>query len=310
LIASFVGYALQFPVRGMLSGSHKTTKYSSIIAVEGVLRVALPLVLVVVGLTNPVAFAFVVAVAAAMAVVPVLMSRDRSWLEHDHAAGRVFASRVARLVVAAFSIQLLLNSGTLLARGFGEGTDALLAGQILACLSIARIPVFGYQVLQILYLPRLAAEWKAKNAAGVRSILATALVAAALVGAAIVSVMGALGQWAIGLLFDAELVLAQEGIVVVSLGVSIFILALVASDGAIAIGKHTLVLTSWLVAVILAAIPALLISDTLLRVTAPLIVGSTAALVQLGIGVLRSYSLRFPRKHPAASNSSRAADHE
>lgn len=308
LIASFVGYALQFPVRGMLSGSHKTTSYSSIIAVEGVIRVALPLTLVLVGLTSVVAFALVVAIAAATAVVPVFLVRDRSWLAHNHAAGRIFASRVARLVVAAFSIQLLLNSGTLLARGFGEGVDALLAGQILACLSIARIPVFGYQVLQILYLPRLAAEWKTKNAAGVRSILAAALVAAALVGAAIISVMALLGQWAIGLLFDAGLVLSREGIVLVSLGVSIFILALVVSDGAIAIGNHTLVLRSWMLAVILAAIPALLVDDTLLRATTPLIVGSTAALVQLGIGVLRSYSLRFRPRNQAISGSSTAAD--
>lgn len=300
LVATFAAYAIQFPVRGMLSGSARTTGYSSVVAVEGILRVLLPLLLVVVGLTSTFAFSLVVAVAAAASVIPVLAGRDRTWLSHGHADRGVFISRVTRLIVAAFAIQFLLNSGTLLARLFVEGADAALAGQILACLSIARIPVFAYQVLQIFYLPLLARQWKANDGAAVRRILTVALLAAAAVGAAIVGGMSILGGWVTGLMFGADLVPSPLAIVLISLGVALFMVALVASDGAIAIGRHTLVVRSWIVAVAVAAVPAVMIPDTLLRVTAPLIVGALAAFVQLGAGILRAYAQRDKETAPSS----------
>jgi O-antigen/teichoic acid export membrane protein len=292
LIASFAAYAVQFPIRGMLSGAGRTTSYSSVIAVEGLLRVILPVAFALLGFTSPVLFAFVVAAAAALAVVPALLQRDRGWLNHARVPARTFASRAGRLIVAAFSIQLLLNSGTLLARGFADGDDAALAGQILACLSIARIPVFAYQVLQILYLPRLASQWKTGAFDAVRTTLLVAGSAAIAVGAAVVGGMVLLGGWVTALLFGPDLVLSTAGIALVSSGVAIFIVALVMSDGAVALGSHTLVVRSWVVALLCAVPVAVVADDLLLRVTLPFIVGSLAALAQLLIGIGRRYCAR------------------
>jgi hypothetical protein len=202
---------------------------------------------------------------------------------------------IGRLIVAAFSIQLLLNSGTLLARGFADGDDAALAGQILACLSIARIPVFAYQVLQILYLPRLASQWKTGAFDAVRTTLFVAGSAAIAVGAAVVGGMVLLGGWVTALLFGPDLVLSTAGIALVSSGVAIFIVALVMSDGAVALGSHTLVVRSWVVALLCAVPVAVVADDLLLRVTLPFIVGSLAALVQLLIGIGRRYRTRSHR---------------
>jgi O-antigen/teichoic acid export membrane protein len=289
LIASFVAYAIQFPVRGLLSGSQRTSTYSSVIATEGLLRIALPLGLVVLGITRPVAFAFVVAAAAALAIIPAFLSKDRSWLRHAPGAASVFASQAGRLIVAAFSIQLLLNSGILLAKAVGDNGDAALAGQILACLSIARIPVFGYQVLQILYLPRLAGDWKKRNLVGVKQTLFVALGAAATVGALVIVIMLAIGRWITSLLFGESLVLSVAGVLLVSVGVALFILALVASDGALATGSHSLVLRSWAVAVLCAVPVVVFVPDDLLRATVPLITGAAVAAAQLLWGLIRKY---------------------
>ncbi len=293
LIASFVAYALQFPLRGLLSGSGLTTSYSGVIATEGVLRVVLPLALALLGVTNPVVFAFVVAVAAAIAVVPALLGRDRSWLRHSLPSRAVYASQAGRLIVAALSIQLLLNSSTLLAKAVADGQDGALAGQILTCLSIARIPIFVYQVAQILYLPRLAAEWATGELPAVRRTLSIALAAAGVVGVLITGGMAVLGAWVTSLLFGADLVLSLQGTVLVSLGVSVFLVAVVASDGAIALRAHTLVLRSWVVAVICAVPVAVFVDDILLRVTGPFILGALVAFVQLITGVLRRYRHRL-----------------
>ncbi|MBM7473298.1 lipopolysaccharide biosynthesis protein [Subtercola frigoramans] len=288
LVLSFFGYAVQFPVRGMMSGSRRTTSYSAIIALEGALRVVLPAIILAAGIAGSFSFALVVPVAAAVSVLPAVLSRDRSWLAFDRIRTGLYAGRLARLIVAALSIQLILNSGTLIARFVGGESGAALTGQILVCITIARIPVFGYQVLQILYLPRLAREWQLHQLSAARRTVLVAVGVSVAAGVAIVVGMVLLGPWVIGLLFGADRVLSEGGIALVSLGVAVFLIALIMSDGTLAMGRHTVVIRSWVIAAAAAVAPVLVIADPLLRVTSPLIVGSSVALIQLGASMVQA----------------------
>lgn len=281
LVISFAGYALQFPVRGFLSGAGRTSSYSVVVALEGLLRIALPAMLVMVGLEGSFWFACVIGVAAGLSTVPRLIARDRSWLARPSPPPKLFLARFGRLIVAALSIQILLNSGVLVAKALSGPGDEVLAAQILTCISIARIPIFGYQVLQILYLPRVSAQWKDGRIAQARTTVLIAVGAASGIGLVIVLGMLFLGPWVTAILFGPNLVLSSSGIVLVSVGVAVFLVALVASDGALAIGLHSLVLRTWLVALFPATMSVLVISSSVARSTVPLIVGSSVALIQL-----------------------------
>jgi O-antigen/teichoic acid export membrane protein len=215
LIISFAGYAVQFPVRGFLSGSGRTSSYSAVVALEGLLRILLPAMLVLVGLTGSFWFAGVIGVAAGLSVVPRLLGRDRLWLARDRPGFGLFLSRFGRLIVAALSIQFLLNSGVLVAKALSGPGDEVLAAQILTSISIARIPIFGYQVLQILYIPRLSREWKGGRFRDARATVLFAVGAAAAIGVVIVVGMLFLGPWVTALLFGPKLVLSTTGILLV-----------------------------------------------------------------------------------------------
>ncbi|TFB66986.1 hypothetical protein [Cryobacterium sp. Hz9] len=294
LLVSFAGYAVQFPIRGFLSGAGRTTSYSLLVALEGLMRITLPVVLVVAGVTGSVGFAYVVGAAASVSAVPFLFGRDRRWLAREQPPFGLFIGRLGRLIVAAVSIQLLLNSGVLVAKALGEGADAVLAAQILTCISIARIPIFGYQVLQILYLPRLAAQWKNGQIAAARVTIGFAIRASVVVAIVIVVGMLTLGALATALLFGADLVLHQDGVLFVSVGVAVFLIALVASDGALAVGLHTVVLRSWMLALVFgaaaAATAALVAAGTLVTSTLPLVAGSIVALLSLAHGLKCRFS--------------------
>jgi O-antigen/teichoic acid export membrane protein len=287
LLVSFAGYAIQFPIRGFLSGAGRTTSYSLLVALEGLLRITLPVVLVFVG-------AYVVGAAASVSAVPFLFGRDRKWLARKKPPLGLFVGRLGRLIVAAVSIQLLLNSGVLVAKALGEGADSVLAAQILTCISVARIPIFGYQVLQILYLPRLAAQWKNGQIVAARVTIRLAVRASVAIAIVIVVAMLTLGNWATALLFGSDLVLSQHGVLFVSVGVAVFLIALVASDGALAVGLHTVVLRSWMLALVFgvgaAATAAVVAAGTLLTSTLPLMVGSTVALLSLAYGLKYRFS--------------------
>ncbi|PPF82460.1 hypothetical protein C5B96_09180 [Subtercola sp. Z020] len=287
LIASFIAYAVQFPARGLLSGSHLTTRYSAIIALEGVLRVGLPVLIVALGLAGAVSFAFVVPVATLVSVLPAFVGRRESWRGIDRLPVGRFLGQLARLIGAALSIQLILNSGPLIAKVVG-GEDAIaLTGEILVCLSIARIPVFAYQVMQILYLPRVASAWRAGDTRAAGRTVVTAVGIACAGALVLVLGMLVLGPFVLNLFFAGK-VLSSFGILLVSAGVGLFLIALVVSDGSVALGRHTLVIRSWVIGAVAAVVPVLLLDDPLLRVTGPLIVGSFVAAVQLGIGLART----------------------
>jgi O-antigen/teichoic acid export membrane protein len=280
LFVALAGYLLQFPVRGLLSGSRRPAAYASIVGLEGVLRIVLPALVILLGFASAPVFAIAVGVAAAGSAAPVLLQRNRGWLDGPDVALAGYASRVGRLIVAACSIQLLLNSGVLLARTVGS-SDAVLAGQILTCISIARIPVFIYQALQVLYLPRVASAWRHKGTASAARLVALAVAAATVVGLVTFFGMWLLGPWLISVLFSPDLVLSTPLLLIVTGGVCVFIVALVLSDGVLATGGHTAVVRSWLIGVVAAVAVALAVQEPALRATLPLVFGATIAGGQL-----------------------------
>lgn len=288
---AFLGYLVQFPTRGLLSGARRTGSYAATIATEGVLRVVLPAIVALTGTAEPAVYALTVGIAAALSVVPALATRDRGWLASPDARLSLFASRSARLIVAALTIQLLLNSGVLIARSF-DAADPALAGQILTCLSIARIPVFAYQAAQVLYMPRVAAAWKAGELAAARRLVA--LAALIVVGVGVVAVVGMalLGPWVIGLFFSPDLVLPTGPLVVLTAGVSLFLLAQVLSDATLASGGHSILLAGWLVGLATAVVTLAVVPDPVFRAILPLGVGSLVSCAVFAVALARRLSVQ------------------
>lgn len=295
-ILSLVAYAIHFPIRGILSGFRMTGSYSGVVALEGLLRIAGPVVVLLAGAATPTAFALAVVAATALSVLPIATLRRKrasplpaSPQANDSPTNDTpppFVRRAMRLVGATLSIQLLLNSAVLIARGAAP-EDSLLAGQLLACLSIARIPIFAYQVLQVLYLPRVAAHYFAGRVSEARRVILIALGLVSVAAIAVVALMTFAGGWVIGLLFGNGLVLDLEARFLVSAGVAIYMIAVVTSDTAIAMGKHGLVMRSWMIGAVVGLAMIAVSPGPLLSATLPLITGAFVAGAQLLIGIAR-----------------------
>jgi O-antigen/teichoic acid export membrane protein len=291
-ILSLFAYAIQFPIRGVLSGFRMTRTYSGVVALEGLLRIAGPVVVLLAGASTPMAVALALVAATVLSVVPAVTLRrayptPRPDTRQADGTPVPFVRRAMRLVGAAVSIQLLLNSAVLIATGAAP-EDSLLAGQLLACLSIARIPIFAYQVLQVLYLPRVAAHHFSGRLAEARNVILITLGLTAVAAVAVVALMTFAGGWVIGLLFGDSLVLDPEARFLVAAGVAIHMIAVVASDTAVAMGKHGLVMRSWMVGAAVGLLIIAVAPDALLSATLPLIGGALLAGIQLLIGIVKS----------------------
>lgn len=285
LALAVVASALQFPVRGLLAGAHQSISYSAIVGVEGILRIALPLLIVVVGASSVLGFAVAVAIATVVGTAAVVASRSRSPFEvrSDVGYGR-FITRLLRLMVAAVAIQLLLNSAMLLAHVVTPDRPAL-AGQVLATLSLARVPVFVYQVGQILYLPRIASAMADSRPRTALRAVGIAVLLSAIVSVMMIVVLIVSGDAIVGLLFGPELVLESDARRIIAVGVGVFLVALVLSDGAVGMRMHGFVSVVWVVALGSAAVTTVVVSEPVTRVIAPLLVGSATALVLLAVSL-------------------------
>lgn len=306
-----LAFVLQFSARGVLAGRVAMRSYAAVIGVDSGIRAAAALLLWTSGVTSPYAYAAAVAGSALVCGVvgTVLASRAGRRVEipgpgassgttQPAAAGfgslstsagperlRVDRRELAGVVVAALGMQALLNSGIVVAGIAARGDQAVLAGHLLAVLTLGRIPVFVFQSAQATYVGRVAGRVHRHDAAGLRRILVR--LAGAVAVTCVVTVMGAasVGPAAVRLVFGTGYDITRGGAIVVALGIAAYLVASVTNDVAVALGVHQRIGPSWIAGVGAAALVAVLVPDLLLRSTLPLIVGSVVAAALLGPAV-------------------------
>ena len=277
LVLSYAGYAVQFSVRGHLAGTGRRALYGAVVAPEGVARIVLAL-LVALLLPETVAFAGLVAVAAAASAVPALLAvRGERGPRADVArtpTGAEVRRGLSRLVLGTIVLQLLLNSPPLLAAAFSPGA---LAGAVLSTVTLARIPIFVYQSIQSMYLPVVAGAIREGDGPRARRAVAVAVGAAAAVAVLVTATASLLGPWVMSVAFPAVAAPDAVGIGSIAAAVSLLLVALVASDGLAALGDHAALSAHWLIGAVAGALALLLPVDDVVRSVLPLAVGSVLA---------------------------------
>jgi len=243
-VIACLGYCLQFPCRGLLAATRQFRGYATVVVVDSVLRALVAIALLAVQEVSVIPYALAVGGAAlAAGMVGVLLVR-RSGFVRGGARVDHFGRDSARLMVAASSMQTLLNSGTLVAKLAAGPGQAALAGRVLAVMTIARLPVLLFQSLQPVYVTRIATRWHHQDRRGVRRLLvvlggATGCLAITLViGAAVV------GPWATSLFFGPRYELDRGSMVLVALGIGVYLIASVATDSGIAVGLHRVIIST------------------------------------------------------------------
>lgn len=280
-----LGYGLQFPARGVLAGQRRLAAYSAVVTTDSLLRLVAALMLLVVGVKSADVYALVVAasslVAGLMATV-LAQVQVRGTPDGPVVSGLIGNS--AGLVLAASCMQLLLNSGTLIARIAASPDQQVAAAHLISFMTLARLPVFVFQALQAVYVSRLASHVHQGDTAEARELVRS--LAALAVGMALATVAGAalLGPWAIEV-FGPGFRIDAGSAAVIGVSVAFYLVASVSNDVLLAVGRHRRIVAAWPAAVVVALIAALGIQDLLTRSTLPLIVAAIVAAVLLITGL-------------------------
>jgi O-antigen/teichoic acid export membrane protein len=285
LIVAILCYFVAFIVRGTLSGNGRFGSYGVLGGAEGSARMILCIALFVLAVTSPGWWGFALAIPPIIAVGIALRGQhdlitpgpDAPYSELSTALGLLLVGSIfAQLLsyISVLGVQLLATP---------EQRKTLTAGFITAVF-IARIPLLMFQAIQAALLPKLARQaGEGKHAdfrAGIMRLVAI-VVSLCIVGTLVATVIGPeLGKK----LFPTKWHdLGSRDMFLLTLGLTLFIVALTLAQGLIALKRYRQNAIAWVAGVVAFVITVTIAGDDLFfRNEIALVVGAVVAVLCVG----------------------------
>ena len=289
LLLAIAGYSIFYVTRGVLSGTGRFGRYGVLVGAEGVLRIGACAVIALLGVSTAGPYGLMIGLvplAAAAAVAPKMIGRDRG--SGPSVAWRELSGALSHLVTSQVLAQLLVNAGPLAVALLATEAQQGEAGRFLACLVLARVPLFLFQAVQAALLPKLAALVHHDRGIEFRIALRRLTAGVSAVILAVCAGAFLLGPEAVRLFFGPEFELGRSDLFYLAAGSGIYMIAIVYAQALIALEGHSRVAVGWLAGLVGFVVATAAGSELLLRVEWGLVTGgSVAALVMAGMAFSR-----------------------
>lgn len=288
-LVSSLGFALQFGVRGLLIGFHRTQPFGGLVVTEAAVRIVLIGVFALLGWSGVVPFALAVALGS-FAFLPFAMTARRQvdFVGEAQPWG-VVTRRLALLMLSAGMTASVLTGYPAVAKFFATEEDLEALGGLFVALTVARLPLLLLSPVQALAVPAVVRLSHQED--GNRKLIA--LLSKGLLGAFGLAALGAvvgwlIGPWAVTLLFGEDFVVA--GWAVAGLVWSSVLLGAVMLQAAVLVARAQggRVLVLWtVVAALSVLVLALTPADMVTRTVSGLVIAPT-----VGVFVALAFVLR------------------
>ena len=286
-------YGAFYLVRGLCAGIGWFGGYGATLVADGVARlvVAAPLLF---SASAGIAMVAIVAAPAAGAIWPLvgLRRRWRAIPEGSEAPFSVsdavrFGAPVAAIATAD---QVLVNGAPLLVAVGGVG-DTRAAGVVFAATMLVRAPVFVFQGVGAVLLPRLAAVHAAGDRDGFKQAVARVAGVLGIGMLVLVPVAYVAGQWAMGAFYGDGFTATGVDLAILTGGVAAYLVAATVAQGAIARGDAGAGGVAWgVAAAAFVGLSLALGGSPLHRVSVAFLVGSGLAAILSTLALARGSS--------------------
>ena len=279
LLLSMLGLWGAHLSRGAFAGSGRFGAYGTELATEGSSRFVACVVLAVLGVHAPGAYglllggAFILSVLVTVRRLPDISEPgpDARWEELTGAVGW--------LVVGSLLAQVLVNVGPVAVKLLATSAEKEAAGQLLAGLVLARLPLFLFAAVQAALLPRLAALVGRGDLSGFVSGIRRLLVTVLALAAVTTLVLAVAGPSVLRLLFGSKFHLGRLDLTLLSTATGLFMAANVLGNALLALQRFGLAVVGWGVGVVV-LFAVIAFPDPLFgRVEHSFVLGTLAALL-------------------------------
>ncbi len=284
LALAFVGYAPAHLARGICSGNGRFTEYAVVMGADGLVRIAVCVLLTVIGVTAVGAYGLVIALSPLVGVAFVYRRGGLRSEPGPAADWSEVTPNLGWLLLGSIFAASLLNAGPIAASVLATDDEDGLVTAFSYAVLLARIPLFLFQAVQAALLPRLsrlAARGEiAEFRAGLRRLLLV------VVGVGSLGVLGSLvlGSWAIDLVYKVDV--SGRTLAMLSFSSALYMMSLAIAQAVIALKGHALVGVGWGVGV-LSFLLAMWLNDEAVfrRIEIALVVSSLATTIVFAIAL-------------------------
>jgi len=289
LALSLISFFLLHLVRGVLAGEGRFRPYAEMIAIDGVVRLAMAVGLALAGVTSAGTFALCIGLSPLVAL-PIALRKERKILQPGPDAPlKELSTNIGWLLAASVLMQVLAYSPLLGVNLLGGTADELVVAGFASAFFIARIPILAFGAIQGVLLPKLAGLAGSGRHDEFKSGLERLLVL--VVGVAIVGTVGSfLFGPTIGKILFKDFTMSAGGLGLLAAGSGIFIIALTLAQALMALGGHRMTVLAWGSGVAAAIVCMAVLVDLQLRVDVGFLVGSVIATFVMFTAVIRRRS--------------------
>ncbi|MEU8518153.1 hypothetical protein [Streptomyces sp. NBC_01216] len=241
---AFAALACAHVTRGVLAGLGRFEAYGLQLGVDGVLRIVLSVALALAGVDSALLFAAVMTVAPLVSVLVTLPPVIRGSNAGSTAEWRELIEHLGLLVGSTLLAQLLVNVAVISTKLISTNDNELVTA-LLAALVLARVPVFAFGAFQASLLAGLSTAAAEGDTGGYRRLLLRASAFTAGLGAACGLGAVVLGPVLLPSLFGAPDVLGPVDFVWLSLGTTLYLLAMVLGQALLTSGAARQQLVAW-----------------------------------------------------------------
>ena len=282
LLVGVAGIAASHFLRGIAAGQGRFGAYGAWFVAEGLTNLVPTVVLVVLAVQVAGLYGLVAGMAGVVAAAVTGLG-----LERDHEPGPAFApkeytAKVGQLAVASALLALLISGGPIAVKLLAEPGDDAAVSHFLAGLTVVRIPLYFFQTVQAVVLPRLTRQAARHDYPAFRRGLRGLLAALAAVGVVATAGSALLGPFVVRLMFGAsfdELTGLDLGLL--AAGGCVLMGAMLVSQAPIALQNQARVWVGWAVGVAAAVATAAVPCSLFLRVELSLLAGSAASMATM-----------------------------
>jgi len=279
LLGAIAAMWMAYLVRGLLAGVGSFSRYGLQLGVEGALRVAGVVAFAVFGVRAPGWY-------GVLLVAPIALSLlvTGPGLTRELAAGRAedwqdVSGALRWLLVGSLASQLLVNVGPVLVKVTSSRSDRAAAGQLLAGLVLARLPLFAFAAVQAALLPKLAEQLAVGHVDQFALGLRRLSLAAGAAGLAGTLVLAGFGSGLIHLFFGSGFGLRRLVLVELGAGSMLYMVSVILGQALVALRRYRLSAAGWVVGILGFAVTAAAWQGIVTRVAVGFLVGTGAVLV-------------------------------
>ena len=275
-ITALIAFAMQYLARGIYSGNGALSRYGILIATEGTFRVIAAVILVVVGVRIAGPYGMLVGLAPFISVVVSGWKQRHLVDPGPPAKWKELSSALGLLIAASMLSQVLVNSAPLVVKYLAGPHEQALSGAFTLAVIITRSPLFLFQAIQAVMLPKLTRHATEGNFHRFAVVLRE--ISAAVFALGVMSVIGSafFGSFMLEV-FGSDYPLPVRDFILLATGSGLFLLCITIAQALVALRGQSLTVFGWASGVASFVAGLALPMDLIVRVEIALLLGSGIA---------------------------------